>query len=116
MTSIITLALLALLISSHTSAQEAFKGLPAAKVIDCHSVAAMLKGIAAYLDIATTQCGTTSIRTQTQESFSRLKTLRGEVNVPFYRVNGQYYHNATAHEKLIKDLNAYVSTIPVIAK
>ena len=75
------------------------------------SVEKMLEETAKNLNITTTQCEESIIETQAQEAFSHLKTLRGKINVPFYRFNGQYYYDATAHKKLKSDINAYISSI-----
>lgn len=80
------------------------------------SVSNMLEDTAKKFGVIRSQCDESVVATQTQEAFALLKTLRGEINVPFYRFNGQYYHDASTHKKLMSDLNTYVSTMPVISK
>ncbi|MEE4281794.1 MAG: hypothetical protein V2I41_07615 [Pseudomonadales bacterium] len=74
------------------------------------SVAAMLEDTATKVNIAPSRCDEALVEKQTEQAFSRLKTLRGKINVPFYRFNRRYYFDATDHDKLMLDLQAYVST------
>lgn len=78
------------------------------------SVQDMLANTAKQLNISVSSCDETFAKTYTEQAFSILKTLRGEINVPFYRFNGAYYLDGDAHEKLLTDLKTYTSRLPVV--